>query len=147
MINTFDLRNVTGDPADFKAKRVKTEDDRYDARLLRRLMLENNFETANRLATDGSEITHLRDCRFLLFDRLEEARAFCEAQVLRYPFTCCEIFDADGKAKPPLLVIMHSARKNELSATWVRRRKVIAIAALVAVPALFIADWRSECEL
>jgi transposase len=33
-----------GDPAEIKAKRVKTlKYDRYDARLLRRLMLENNF--------------------------------------------------------------------------------------------------------
>jgi hypothetical protein len=108
-----------------------------------------DVKTANPLATDGSEIDHLRDCRFLLFDRLEDARAFCEAQVQRYPFMCCEIFDAEGKAKPPLLVIMHptAARQDELSATWVMRRKVIAIASLVAAPVLFIADWHSEYEL
>ncbi len=108
-----------------------------------------DVKTANPLATDGSEITHLGDCRFLLFDHLEEARAFCEAQVQRYPFMCCEIFDAEGKAKPPLLAIMHpsAARKNELSPTWVKRRKVIAIASLVAAGVLFVADWRSEYEL
>jgi len=33
-----------GDPAEIKAKRVKKlKYDRYDARLLRRLMMENNF--------------------------------------------------------------------------------------------------------
>jgi len=33
-----------GDPAEIKARRVKKlKYDRYDARLLRRLMLENNF--------------------------------------------------------------------------------------------------------
>ena len=108
-----------------------------------------DVKTANPLATDGSEIAHLRDCRFLLFDHLEEARAFCEAQVQRYPFMCCEIFDAEGKAKAPLLIIMHptAARKDELSATWVKRRKVIAIASLVAAGGLFVADWRSEYEL
>ena len=108
-----------------------------------------DLETANPLATDGSEIGHLRHCRFLLFDHLEGARAFCEAQVQRYPFMCCEIFDAQGKAKPPLLVIMNSnaARKDELGPTWVKRRKVMAIASLVAAPMLFIADWRSEFEL
>jgi hypothetical protein len=108
-----------------------------------------DVKTANPLATDGSEIDHLRDCRFLLFDHLEEARAFCEAQVQRYPFMCCEIFDAEGKAKPPLLVIRHpsAARKDELSATWVKRRKVVAIASLVAAGGLFVADWQSEYEL
>jgi hypothetical protein len=105
--------------------------------------------TANPLATDGSEIAHLDDCRFLLFDHLEEARAFCEAQVQQYPFMCCEIFDAAGKAKPPLLIVMHptAARRDELSPTWVKRRKVAAIASLVAAGVLFVADWRSEYEL
>ena len=108
-----------------------------------------DVKTANPLATDGSEIAHLRDCRFLLFDHLEEARAFCEVQVQRYPFMRCDIFDADGKAKPPLLVIMHptAARKDELSATWVKRRKIAAIVSLVAAGVLFFADWRSEYEL
>jgi hypothetical protein len=108
-----------------------------------------DVKTANPLGTDGKEIDHIRDCRFLIFDHLEEARAFCEAQVQRYPYMCCDIFDSDGKAKPPMLVILHpnAARKDELSPTWVKRRKIAAIAALVAAPALFIADWRSEYEL
>jgi hypothetical protein len=108
-----------------------------------------DVNTANPLTTDGTEIANLRDCRFLLFDHLEDARAFCEAQVQRYPFMCGEIFDARGKATPPLLAIMHptAARKDELSATWVRRRKITAIASLVAAGALFFADWRSEFDL
>ncbi len=40
-----------------------------------------NVKTANPLATDGREIDHLRDCTFLLFDHLEEARTFCEAHL------------------------------------------------------------------
>jgi hypothetical protein len=90
-------------------------------------------QTANPLATDGSEINHLRDCTFLRFDCLADARAFCEAQVQRHPLMCCEIFDSDGKAKPPMLVIMHAnaARKDELSPAWVKRRQMAAIASLV----------------
>ena len=108
-----------------------------------------DVQTANPLAADGSEINHLRDCTFLRFDRLQDARAFCEAQVQRYPLMCCDIFDSDGKAKPPMLVIMHpdAARMDELSPVWVKRRKIAAIASLVAATALFIADWRSEYEL
>ena len=108
-----------------------------------------DVKTANPLAIDGSEVGKVRDCRFLLFDHLEEARAFCEAQVQKYPFMCCEVFDSRGKAKPPLLVIMHAtaARNDELSPTWVRRRKVLAVASLVAAPALFITDLHFEFEL
>jgi hypothetical protein len=40
-----------------------------------------------------------------------------------------------------------AARMDELSPVWVKRRKIAAIASLVAATALFIADWRSEYEL
>ena len=108
-----------------------------------------DVKTANPLALDGTEVEHIRDCTFFLFDRLDEARSFCEAQVRRYPQMCCDVFDADGKAKPPMLVIMHpdSAKKDELSPSSVKWRKNVAIASLVASAGLFAADWHSEFEL
>jgi hypothetical protein len=108
-----------------------------------------DVKTANPLALDGSEIEHIRDCTFLVFEWLDDARRFCEAQVQRFPFMCCDIFDADGKAKPPMLVIMHpdAAKKDELSPSSVKWRKNVAIASLIASAGLFGADWRSEFEL
>ncbi len=53
-----------GDPAEIKAKRVKKQKfDREDARLLRRLMLENNFP---QIGVPGPEN---RDLRQLLWHR------------------------------------------------------------------------------
>jgi hypothetical protein len=106
-------------------------------------------KTANPLALDGSAVEHIRDCSFFLFDRLDDARRFCEAQVQRFPFMCCDVFDSDGKAKPPMLVIMHpdAAKKDELSPSSVKWRKNVAIASLVASAGLFASDWRSEFEL
>ena len=53
-----------GDPAEIKAKRVKTlKNDRYDARLLRRLMLEND-RSGSRAGhvgrLDAQEVSNLR---------------------------------------------------------------------------------------
>jgi len=106
-------------------------------------------KTANPLALDGSEVEHIRDCTFFLFDHLDHARVFCETQVRQFPHMCCDIFDHAGKAKPPMLVIMHptAAAKDELSPLWVKRRKIIAAASLVAAVILFAADWHSEFEL
>src|SRR6266446_1556875 len=53
-----------GDPAEIKARLVKKlQYDRYDARLLRRLMLENNFPQT------GVPSTENRDLRQLLWHR------------------------------------------------------------------------------
>src|SRR5262245_43398048 len=76
-------------------------------------------------------------------------RAFCEAQVQRFPYMCCDVFDSDGKAKPAMPVIMHpsAAEKDERSPSSVKWRKNVAMASLVASAGLFVADWRSEFEL
>lgn len=108
-----------------------------------------DVKTANPLTLDGGDVEHVRNCTFFLFDRLDDARKFCEAQVQRFPQMCCDVFDAAGKAKPPMLVVMHpdAAKKDELSPSSVKWRKNVAIAALVASAGLFTADWRSEFEL
>jgi hypothetical protein len=108
-----------------------------------------DFETAAPLSPDGAPISGMTDCTFLVFERLDEARRFCETRVAQHPSMCCEIFDSEGKAKPPLLTIVHPsmAEKDELSSTWLRRRKVMAILCfLVAVP-LFVWDSRAEWAL
>jgi hypothetical protein len=108
-----------------------------------------DFETAAPLSPDGAPISGMTDCTFLVFERLDEARHFCETRVAQHPSMCCEIFDSEGKAKPPLLTIVHPsmAEKDELSSTWLRRRKVMAILCfLVAVP-LFVWDSRAEWAL
>jgi transposase len=61
-----------GDPAEIKAKRVKKQkNDRNDARLLLRLMLENNFPQIWIPSPKN------RDLRQLLLWRLSQIRAHC----------------------------------------------------------------------
>jgi hypothetical protein len=91
----------------------------------------------------------MTDCTILVFDRLDEARRFCETRIAQHPSMCCEIFDSEGKAKPPLLTIVHPSmvEKDELSATWMRRRKIMAILSFLAAVPLFVWDWRAEWAL
>ena len=97
------------------------------------------------LSPSGASVARFRDCTFLLFDSLEEARRVCEAKVRDYPYMQCEIFDWRGKAQPPLLTIVHPAvaPKDELSAQSVRRRKILAILLFIGSLPLFWLDQRS----
>jgi hypothetical protein len=105
-----------------------------------------DFETAAPLSPDGAPISRMTDCTFLVFDRLDEARRFCGTRVAQYLSMCCEIFGSEGKAKPPLLTIVYPsmAEKDELSLTWLRRRKVMAILCFLAAVPLFVWDSRAE---
>jgi hypothetical protein len=106
-------------------------------------------ETAATLFPDGTPLSKTTDCTVLVFDHLEEARRFCETRVAEQPSLCCEIYDCDGKAKSPLFTIVHPsmAEKDELSPTWVQRRKVAAVLCFFAVVLLVAWDWRAEWEL
>ena len=108
-----------------------------------------NFQTAAPLSRDAVPFHKMTDCSFLVFDRLADARAFCEAQVQRHPSMCCEIFDVEGRAKPPLLVVLHPsvAEKHELSASWVKWRRIIAIASFVCAIPLLVWDWKTGSYL
>jgi hypothetical protein len=104
-----------------------------------------DLATAAPLSGEGIPVSRITDCTFLLFDRLDEARRFCEARVAEHPSMCCEIFDCEGRAKPPLLTIVHPsmAEKDELSPTWLRRRRVTAILCFLAAIPLFVWDARA----
>jgi hypothetical protein len=90
-----------------------------------------------------------RDCTFLLFDKLEEARRFCEAKVMEFPQISCEIFTSRGKAEPPLLTILHpsAAEKDEMSASSERKRLIVAAVLFLGALLLIWWDWRTRSGL
>jgi hypothetical protein len=108
-----------------------------------------DVQTAAPLSHDGIALDRLTDCTFLVFDRLDDARRFCEAQSKEHPWMCCEVFDWEGKAKPPLLVVIDPsvAEKDELSRSRVRRRTILAIILFVCAIPLFVWDWKSDGSL
>ena len=112
-------------------------------------VLFKDFETAAPVSYRGEPFQKMSDCTFVLFDRLDEAKSFCEAQVKRHPSMCAEIFDHEGRAKEPLAVVMDAsvAEKGELSASSVRKRRIWAATLFCAGAPLIAYDWSKEWDL
>jgi hypothetical protein len=75
----------------------------------------------------------------VLFGSLGEARAYCEAGVLSSPAARYDVFDAEGRAHPPLLTIVHPSRQRALDTDprTLHKRRVIGWA-LIAAGAVLI---------
>jgi hypothetical protein len=101
------------------------------------------------LSPRGVPVARFRDCTFLMFDKLDDARRFSEARVEEVPEMCCEIFDSQGKAAPPLLVVVHPsvAARDELSASSVRNRMIAAALLFFGSLPLIWWDWHSGSGL
>jgi hypothetical protein len=108
-----------------------------------------DVHTAAPLSHDGIAFDRMTDCTLLVFDRLDDARRFCEVQAKVHPWVCCEVFDWEGKAKPPLLVVVDSsvAEKDELSGSWVRWRTTLATILFACAIPLFVWDWKLDGSL
>ena len=77
-----------------------------------------------------------------VFDSFGEARRDCEAAVLAAPGIQVDIFDANGRANPPLLSVVHPDRAaaGESTPAALRKRRIIAWVLVVAsVPMLALA--------
>jgi hypothetical protein len=77
-----------------------------------------------------------------IFESVAEARAFCEAAVLRRPSVQFDIFDAEGRTRSPLLTVVHPERAAHLETSpWqARRRQAIAWGLIVlGVPLMVFA--------
>ena len=63
-----------------------------------------------------------------IVDSLAEARAVSDDAVKRHPSLRLDIFDAEGRAHPPLLTVLHAERAAALeqSPPQMRRRRAIA---------------------
>jgi hypothetical protein len=101
--------------------------------------------TETPLSADGKPFARFSDETFVLCPGLDEARVFCEERVAEHPEMCCEIYDAEGKAKPPLAVVMHpsAAAKDEMSESSSRKRTLLAVALALAAPFFIWWDRRA----
>jgi len=79
----------------------------------------------------------------VLFDSLPEARAYCEAAVLSSPSVRYDLFDADGRAQPPLETIVHPSRAATLDAHpgAAHRRRVIGWTLIAAGTAVILVTY------
>jgi hypothetical protein len=103
------------------------------------------IETGASCDAQGQRFDSVEHVTCLLFDALDPARAFCQAQVQRAPQLRFEIFDATGRASGPLIVITHPSRTARLEGNprGMRIRYRAAVALLIAAVALFWYDYRN----
>ena len=101
------------------------------------------------LSPKGRPYSASADCTCVLFDDLDAAQRFCETKVKELPSLICEIFNSEGRAKPPLLVITHPDYESDddSGAASSRRRKLIVAALFAAGAALFSINFRGENTL
>lgn len=78
--------------------------------------------------TDGRPFSDPEQGTCVVFDSLAQARAFGDAAVVRTASLRIDVFDAEGRANPPLLTIVHPSRAQEADThpRVLRRRRFIA---------------------
>ena len=130
---------------------IKIYDDTRDARFWYQLMKPTECavlltfqNTTTPLSPDGARYSNSNNATCILFERFEDARKFCELKVQQYPFMHCEIFDSAGRAKPPLLIVMHPSleKRDEGSDSSKHKRRIIAFCLVLSACVLFWIDWR-----
>lgn len=63
---------------------------------------------------DGQPFRDASEATCLLFESLQQAESFCRHQVEIGPDVRFEIFDSTGRASPPLLIVVHPAKRARL---------------------------------
>jgi hypothetical protein len=96
-------------------------------------------QTSASLDANGEPHPNAANVTCIVFERLGAARQFCMTKVQALTHVRCEIYDPEGLAHPPLLVIVHTDHesKEEVSHASSRRRRVAAITLLVMSAVLF----------
>jgi hypothetical protein len=92
---------------------------------------------------DGNPFVPPAAATCAIADSIDEARAFCEAAVQRHPAIRFDVFEADGRARPPILTVLHPDRAAalETSPREMRKRQAIAWALIVVgIPLMVFAS-------
>ena len=105
--------------------------------------------TSTSLDANGKLYAQPNETPCFVFDGIDDARAFCEARVQAVPLLRCEVYDSEGLAQPSMLVVVHPdfEHAEDSSASWSRRRKLIAVLLFLAAPPLVWMDMRRANEL
>jgi len=105
--------------------------------------------TSASVTPEGRPYADPAEIACIVFKCLDAAQRFCEAKVQALPHLRCEIYDAQGLAHPPLLVVIHPdhQRDEDSSFRWSQRRKLIAGGFLMASAPLFWIGWRKSSDL
>lgn len=79
---------------------------------------------------DGAAFSSADAATCAIAESLDEARAAAKAAVARHPSLRLDVFDAEGRANPPLLTVLHPERAGSLEEgpAQMRRRRLLGCA-------------------
>src|SRR5262249_39041725 len=105
--------------------------------------------TSLALASDGKPYRDPAATTCFLFDRIDDARCFCDATAQSLPQLRCGISNSEGRSHPPLLVVFPPdyAHTEEAGSFWSRRRRLIAAVCFLVAPPLIWLDVRRNNTL
>ena len=76
-----------------------------------------------------------------IFDRLQEAKEYCEALVERREDVRCQVYDRRGKAAPPLYTIVNKRHEHRVGSKRTARYLMLGgVVSVVVTPPLFWYD-------
>lgn len=103
-----------------------------------------NIDTGGMCDADGRAFADPAAATCLVFDSIDQARRFCDAAVLKAPALSFDIFDAEGRARPPLVTVLHPSRaaKSEAHPGVQNRRRILAWALIAASVLVFVTGYR-----
>jgi hypothetical protein len=93
------------------------------------VVFAKNADSGSACDADGQPFASADQTTLLLFDSLDQARGFCEGRVATNPAMQFDLYDAEGKANPPLLTIVSETRASRLEThpAALRRRALTAL--------------------
>ena len=108
------------------------------------VVFAKTFDTGAPCDAQGGAFATVEDASCLVFDSLDNAEAFCRAQVNGATNVRFEIFDATGRAQPPVLVIVHPSRQQQLEGNpqGMRLRTQASVALFIVAATSFWYDFR-----
>ena len=100
-------------------------------------------KTGLHLGPDGNGLHKDASGTCLIFDSLEEAKNYCIFRIEQAPHITCEIFDKEGKAKPPVEIFVHRSIEAAQRSVFRSRFFWAHIMTILGIIGLLI-DWRSD---
>jgi hypothetical protein len=97
---------------------------------------------------EGRRLATESDATCVVFDSLDDARRFAEERTAHHASLRFDIFDAEGRANPPLLTVVSPHRAHTLDNTphALRRRSRIAAGLFIASIPLFAFQYWGDTE-
>jgi hypothetical protein len=98
-----------------------------------------DVESCAPVRVDGTSVNRVAEHFCLVFDSLVQAEKYCREEVRRVPRVKCEIFDSEGRANAPVMILVNERYTHKIDSEASARRLIRwgAVLSGLAVP-LFI---------